>query len=77
MSTVSLAIGGTETAGGGRLVDRGLWLVSRRHDLACVVRSRFFAFCRVILSFLLIHYYFDHFIFLQRDRVNTPRFEAS
>jgi hypothetical protein len=27
-----------------------------------------------MLSFLLIHYYFDHFIFLQRDRVITPSF---
>jgi hypothetical protein len=31
----------------------------------------------VILSFLLIHYYFDHFIFLQRDRVITPSFARS
>jgi hypothetical protein len=36
--------------------------------------QHFFAFYSVILSFLLIHYYFDHFIFLQRDRVITPRF---
>ncbi len=39
--------------------------------------QHFFAFYTVILSFLLIHYYFDHFIFLQRDRVITPRFEAA
>jgi hypothetical protein len=38
--------------------------------------QHFFAFYSVILSFLLVHYYFDHFIFLQRDRVITPRFEA-
>ncbi|HEY7922276.1 MAG TPA: hypothetical protein VII62_03770 [Vicinamibacteria bacterium] len=36
--------------------------------------QHFFAFYSVILSFLLIHYYFDHFIFLQRDRVITPNF---
>jgi hypothetical protein len=36
--------------------------------------QHFFAFYAVILSFLLIHYYFDHFIFLQRDRVITPTF---
>jgi hypothetical protein len=36
--------------------------------------QHFFAFYSVILSFLLIHYYFDHFIFLQRDRVITPTF---
>jgi len=36
--------------------------------------QHFFAFYSVILSFLLIHYYFDHFIFLQRDRVITPSF---
>jgi len=38
--------------------------------------QHFFAFYSVILSFLLIHYYFDHFIFLQKDRVITPRFAA-
>jgi len=37
--------------------------------------QHFFAFYSVMLSFLLIHYYFDHFIFLQRDRVITPRFD--
>ena len=36
--------------------------------------QHFFAFYSVILSFLLIHYYFDHFIFLQRDKVITPSF---
>jgi hypothetical protein len=36
--------------------------------------QHFFAFYSVMLSFLLIHYYFDHFIFLQRDRVITPSF---
>jgi hypothetical protein len=36
--------------------------------------QHFFAFYSVVLSFLLIHYYFDHFIFLQRDRVITPSF---
>jgi hypothetical protein len=36
--------------------------------------QHFFAFYSVMLSFLLIHYYFDHFIFLQRDHVITPSF---
>jgi hypothetical protein len=36
--------------------------------------QHFFAFYSVMLSFLLIHYYFDHFIFLQRDNVITPSF---
>ena len=36
--------------------------------------QHFFAFYSVILSFLLIHYYFDHFVFLQRDKVITPSF---
>ncbi len=36
--------------------------------------QHFFAFYSVILSFLLVHYYFDHFLFLQRDRVITPSF---
>jgi hypothetical protein len=39
--------------------------------------QHFFAFYSVMLSFLLIHYYFDHFIFLQRDRVITPRFDPA
>jgi len=51
MSTASLAISGTQTAGGGRLADRGLWLVGRG--------------------------YFEHFIFRQRDRVITPRFDVA
>jgi hypothetical protein len=34
--------------------------------------QHFFAFYAVILSCLLIHYYFDHFLFLQRDKVITP-----
>jgi hypothetical protein len=36
--------------------------------------QHYFAFYSVILSFLLIHYYFDHFIFLGRDRQITPTF---
>jgi hypothetical protein len=39
--------------------------------------QHFFAFYSVMLSFLLIHYYFDHFIFLQRDRVITPSFASA
>jgi hypothetical protein len=38
--------------------------------------QHFFSFYSVILSCLLIHYYFDHFIFLQRDKVITPTFGA-
>jgi hypothetical protein len=36
--------------------------------------QHFFAFYSVMLSCLLVHYYFDHFIFLQRDKVITPTF---
>jgi hypothetical protein len=36
--------------------------------------QHFFAFYSVMLSCLLVHYYFDHFIFLQRDEVITPKF---
>ena len=36
----------------------------------------YFAFYSVILSFLLIHYYFDHFLFLYTDRKITPVFAA-
>jgi hypothetical protein len=34
--------------------------------------QHFFSFYSVILSCLLVHYYFDHFVFLQRDKVITP-----
>jgi len=36
----------------------------------------YFAFYSVILSFLLIHYYFDHFLFLYTDRKITPVFAS-
>jgi hypothetical protein len=36
--------------------------------------QHYFAFYSVILSFLLIHYYFDHFVFLYLDRRITPVF---
>lgn len=36
--------------------------------------QHYFAFYSVVLSFLLIHYYFDHFIFLSVDHKITPRF---
>jgi len=36
--------------------------------------QHYFAFYSVILSFLLIHYYFDHFIFLGIDKKITPDF---
>jgi len=35
--------------------------------------QHFFAFYSMVLSCLLIHYYFDHFLFLQRDKIITPR----
>ena len=35
--------------------------------------QHYFAFYSVVLSALLIHYYFDHFLFLQIDDVITPR----
>jgi hypothetical protein len=38
--------------------------------------QHFFAFYTVMLSCLLVHYYFDHFIFLQRDKVITPTFDG-
>jgi hypothetical protein len=34
--------------------------------------QHFFSFYSVILSCLLVHYYFDHFVFLQKDKVITP-----
>jgi hypothetical protein len=36
--------------------------------------QHYFAFYSVVLSFLLIHYYFDHFVFLYRDARITPTF---
>lgn len=38
--------------------------------------QHYFAFYVVVLSFLLIHYYFDHFIFLHADTRITPEFEG-
>ena len=37
--------------------------------------QHFFAFYSVVLSCLLVHYYFDHFLFLQKDKVITPKWE--
>lgn len=36
--------------------------------------QHFFSFYSVMLSCLMVHYYFDHFIFLQRDQVITPTY---
>jgi hypothetical protein len=36
-------------------------------------QQHYFSFYTVVLSALLIHYYFDHFLFLQVDDVITPR----
>jgi hypothetical protein len=38
--------------------------------------QHFFAFYAVVLSCLLVHYYFDHFLFLQKDEVITPSFDG-
>ena len=35
----------------------------------------YFAFYSVVLSALLVHYYFDHFLFLQVDDVITPQWD--
>ncbi|MDT8437020.1 MAG: hypothetical protein RRA92_09735 [Gemmatimonadota bacterium] len=37
--------------------------------------QHYFAFYSVVLSFLLVHYYFDHFIFLGTDKKITPGFD--
>jgi hypothetical protein len=37
--------------------------------------QHFFAFYSVVLSCLLIHYYFDHFLFLQKDKIITPQWD--
>jgi len=36
-------------------------------------QQHYFSFYSVVLSALLIHYYFDHFLFLQIDEIITPR----
>jgi hypothetical protein len=38
-------------------------------------QQHYFSFYTVVLSALLIHYYFDHFIFLQVDDVITPKWQ--
>ncbi len=38
-------------------------------------QQHYFAFYSVVLSALLIHYYFDHFLFLQVDDVITPKWQ--
>lgn len=39
-------------------------------------QQHYFAFYVAVLSALLIHYYFDHFLFLRIDGVITPRAQA-
>ena len=46
----------------------GVWA----HD---PMQVHYFSFYSVILSALLIHYYFDHFLFLQVDDVITPKWD--
>ena len=50
----------------GGLMLGGIWM----DDPA---QQHYFSFYVVVLSTLLIHYYFDHFLFLQVDEVITPR----
>jgi hypothetical protein len=38
-------------------------------------QQHYFTFYVVVLSTLLIHYYFDHFLFLQVDDIITPKWE--
>ncbi|NJK45699.1 MAG: hypothetical protein HC933_16825 [Pleurocapsa sp. SU_196_0] len=39
------------------------------------MQQHYFSFYSVVLSALLIHYYFDHFLFLQVDDVITPKWQ--
>ena len=41
------------------------------------LQQHYFAFYVAVLSALLIHYYFDHFLFLRIDGVITPRGEVA
>ena len=41
------------------------------------LQQHYFAFYVAVLSALLIHYYFDHFLFLRIDGVITPRGESA
>jgi len=41
------------------------------------MQQHYFSFYSVILSTLLIHYYFDHFLFLQIDDIITPRWNTA
>jgi hypothetical protein len=40
------------------------------------IQIHYFSFYSVILSALLVHYYFDHFLFLQVDDVITPKWNS-
>jgi hypothetical protein len=74
------------TVGAGLAFLGVLWLVVKAHLFATgfpmhnvlfgniMSDQHYFAFYSVILSFLLIHYYFDHFIFLGVDERITPTF---
>ena len=67
----ALCIAFTGAAAVSYLVVRGL-LLAGGFWVDDPVHQHYFAFYVVILSCLLIHYYFDHFIFLQIDRVISP-----
>jgi hypothetical protein len=62
----------TVGAGVAYLIVRGILLVSGVWA-ADPEQQHYFSFYAVVLSALLIHYYFDHFLFLQVDEVITPR----
>jgi hypothetical protein len=74
------------TAGAGVLFLAVLGIVTRLGLFATGTRVRmvlyggvfqgqhYFSYYSVVLSFLLIHYYFDHFVFLHLDDKITPRF---
>lgn len=53
----------------GFIVGSGIWADDP-------MQQHYFSFYSVVLSALLIHYYFDHFIFLQVDDVITPKWNA-
>ncbi len=52
----------------GALILGGIWAGDTE-------QQHYFSFYSVVLSALLIHYYFDHFLFLQVDEVVTPRWD--
>lgn len=64
----------TFAAGAAYLVVRGIVMLSGTWA-DDPMQQHYFSFYSVVLSALLIHYYFDHFLFLQVDKVITPRWD--